>query len=604
MQEQTILSVRGLKIALGRKQIVHNLSFDIPAGSTLAVVGESGSGKSVTSLAVMGLLPEGLAKVEGSISLQGQELVSLTESEMRRVRGGKISMIFQEPMTSLNPVQRIGDQIGEAIAIHRGLKGHELRNAVLDMLRKVGIPDPERRIDNYPHTFSGGMRQRVMIAMALACSPALIIADEPTTALDVTVQAQILALLKDLQRETNTAVLFITHDMGVVAEVADRVLVMREGREVESGPVEQVFSSPQHAYTRVLIEAAPSVAGKLSPSKEPIETLPALPMTYQGDRPVLEVRDLSVRFAYRGGFLGRAIGQVHAVEKVSFAIGKGETLGLVGESGSGKSTIGKAIIDLVPRHGGEIVINGKTVNYGNSDSLAALRRDVQMIFQDPFGSLDSRQTIGSAIMEPMRVHGIVSGKELRERMEWLLDKVGLNPNRAGSLPHEFSGGQRQRICIARALAMSPKLIIADEAVSALDVAIKAQIIDLMMDLQHEFQVSYLFISHDMAAVERICDRVAVMYFGELVEIGRRDDVIGRPGHSYTQRLLSAIPITHPRQRHLREKEPGDMQPPRSPIKPIGFEAEQQSWGKMSEGHFIRRPVPSTVAGESISRKTA
>lgn len=587
MSEQPVLSVSSLKVSFGNKPIVHNLNFAIPAGSTLAVVGESGSGKSVTSLAIMGLLPEGQAKVEGSICLNDQELLSLSEPEMRQIRGGKISMIFQEPMTSLNPVQRIGDQIGEAIAIHRGLRGRELTEAVLEMLRKVGIPDPERRIKNYPHTFSGGMRQRVMIAMALACSPALIIADEPTTALDVTVQAQILALLKDLQRETNTAILFITHDMGVVAEMADRVLVMREGREVEYGSVQQVFTNPASPYTRVLIEAAPSVAGKLAPSLSPEQVLRDLPLTFSGDQPVLEVRDLSVRFAYRSGLLGRTTGQVHAVENVSFAIGKGETLGLVGESGSGKSTIGKTIIDLVPKHQGTITVDGRTVDYRSPDSMRDLRRDVQMIFQDPFGSLDSRQTIGSAIMEPMRVHGIAAGKELREKMEWLLEKVGLSPDRAKSLPHEFSGGQRQRICIARALAMSPKLIIADEAVSALDVAIKAQIIELMMDLQNEFQISYLFISHDMAAVEKICHRVAVMYFGEIVEIGTRDDVIGRPAHDYTQRLLSAIPITHPDQRRDRLRERNDIHPPRSPIKPIGFQAEPPLWGQLGDRHFIR-----------------
>ncbi|MDJ1637403.1 ABC transporter ATP-binding protein (plasmid) [Agrobacterium tumefaciens] len=587
MTQPAVLSVKNLKVAFGRKQVVHDLSFDIAPGSTLAVVGESGSGKSVTSLAIMGLLPDGVAKASGSIKLDGRELLSLTETEMCGIRGGKISMIFQEPMTSLNPVQKVGVQIGEVISIHRGLRGKELRNAVLEMLRKVGIPDPERRINNYPHTFSGGMRQRVMIAMALACNPSVIIADEPTTALDVTVQAQILELLKELQRETNVALLFITHDMGVVAEIADRVLVMRAGQVVESGSVETVFTEPESPYTRVLIEAAPSVAGKLIAIDQPTSKIDGLPLSYDGGGPVLEVRDLSVRFPLRGGLLGTVQGNVHAVEKVSFAIGKGETLGLVGESGSGKSTIGKAIIDLAPRHGGTIVVDGRTVDYSEHASLAALRRDVQMIFQDPFGSLDSRQTVGSAIMEPMHVHGIASGPALREKMEWLLQKVGLDPARASSLPHEFSGGQRQRICIARALAMSPKLIIADEAVSALDVAIKGQIIDLMMDLQSDFGISYLFISHDMAAIEKICNRVAVMYFGELVEIGSRDDVIGRPGHSYTKRLLSAVPITHPSQRSKRTVATPQSQPPASPIKPLGFTPDGQQWAAVDERHFVR-----------------
>jgi peptide/nickel transport system ATP-binding protein len=497
-------------------------------------------------------------------------------------------MIFQEPMTSLNPVQRIGDQIGEAIRIHRGLSGSALRESVLDMLRKVRIPDPERRINAYPHTFSGGMRQRVMIALALACNPKVIIADEPTTALDVTVQSEILALLKDLQRDTGMSMIFITHDMGVVAEIADQVLVMRHGREIEYGKVQQVFSTPRDPYTRRLIEAVPSLVGKsvdqgVAPS--PIEHVPLI---FRGNDAILEVHSLCVRFPSHSGLFGRATGEVHAVEQVTFAIGQGETLGLVGESGSGKSTIGKAIIDLVPRHSGDIVVAGRPVKYQDPASLGALRRDVQMIFQDPFGSLDNRQSIGSAIKEPMEVHGLARGKEAHQRMEWLLERVGLSPKRADSLPHEFSGGQRQRICIARALAMSPKLIIADEAVSALDVAIKDQIMDLMIDLQKELGVSYLFISHDMSAVERICDRVAVMYFGEIVEIGSREDVIGRPGHAYTKRLLSAIPITHPDQRGKRQRRSIDDASPRSPIKPLGYSPAPQSWEQLSDGHFIRR----------------
>jgi peptide/nickel transport system ATP-binding protein len=588
MDGKPVLLVSGLTIAFGSTTVVHDLGFEIAAGETLAVVGESGSGKSVTSLAIMGLLPERIGRASGSVKLGDRELLTLSEPEMRGVRGGQVSMIFQEPMTSLNPVQRIGDQIGEAIRIHRGLKGAALREAVLEMLRKVRIPDPEERIDNYPHTFSGGMRQRVMIAMALACNPSLIIADEPTTALDVTVQAQTLALLKELQRETGTAILFITHDMGVVAEIADHVLVMRRGRAIEQGTVHEIFSNPRDAYTRSLIAAAPSLVGKLSDGAIAARSVEGVPLSFRGDAPVLEVRDLSVRFPSRGGLFGRLKGEVHAVEQVSFAIGKGETLGLVGESGSGKSTIGKAIIDLAPRHSGEITVAGRRIDYADPKSLASLRCDVQMIFQDPFGSLDTRQSIGSAIIEPMQVHGIASGKEAHSRMQWLLERVGLDPARAASLPHEFSGGQRQRICIARALAMSPKLIIADEAVSALDVAIKAQIIDLMIDLQKAFEVSYLFISHDMAAIERICDRVAVMYFGEIVEIGARDDVIGRPGHGYTQRLLSAIPITHPDQRDGRPPQRVHATPPRSPIKPVGYRPPPQSWEMMADGHFIRR----------------
>lgn len=587
MNKPVVLSVRNLNIAFGRTTVVRDLDFEVAAGSTLALVGESGSGKSVTSLAIMGLLPERIGRATGSISLDGRDLLTLPEPEMRKVRGGRISMIFQEPMTSLNPVQRIGDQLAEVLRIHKGLRGDALNEAVVEMLRKVRIPDPETRMRQYPHTFSGGMRQRVMIAMALACDPALIIADEPTTALDVTVQAQTLALLKDLQRETGTAVLFITHDMGVVAEVADHVLVMRRGRAIERGTVHEVFSHPRDPYTRSLIEAAPSLVGKLAENAMPAQPVQGVPISFAGEEPVLAITDLTVRFPVRGGFFNRLSGMVHAVENASFAIGAGETLGLVGESGSGKSTIGKAIIDLAPRHSGEVLVSGGTVDYADPRSRARMRRQVQMIFQDPFGSLDSRQTVGSAIVEPMEVHGLARGAEAFERMQNLMERVGLDPARASSLPHEFSGGQRQRICIARALAMSPKLIIADEAVSALDVAIKGQIIDLMIDLQEEFGVSYLFISHDMAAVERICDRVAVMYFGEIVEIGKTEDVIGRPGHPYTKRLLSAIPITHPDQRGRIAARSVDPAPPRSPIKPLGYQAPVPSWSMAAEGHFIR-----------------
>jgi len=587
MTNDAALTVTDLRISFSRMPVVHGISFEIQPGKTMALVGESGSGKSITSLAIMQLLPSHVARAEGSIRLGGRELLTLPEAEMRRVRGGQISMIFQEPMTSLNPVQTVGTQLGEVLKIHSNLKGAALREAVLDLLRKVRIPDPEQRIGQYPHTFSGGMRQRVVIAMALACNPTVIIADEPTTALDVTVQAQTLELLKELQRETGTAVLFITHDMGVVAEVADDVLVMRHGRLIEQGSVHEVFSNPKEAYTRSLIAAVPSLVGKLKDSTVPAQPVERLPDAASNGA-VLDVRDLSVRFPVHRGLLGRVKGAVHAVDGVSFSIGKGETLGLVGESGSGKSTIGKAIVNLAPVHGGTVTVGGQQVDYSSAASLARMRRQVQMIFQDPFGSLDARQTIGSAITEPMKVHGLEKGRAAIQKMEWLMERVGLEPRRANSLPHEFSGGQRQRICIARALAMSPKIIIADEAVSALDVAIKAQIIELMIDLQKEFGVSYLFISHDMAAVERICNRVAVMYVGEIVEIGPRDEVIGRPGHSYTQRLLSAIPITHPDQRGTRTLRSPDCGPLRSPLKPLGYVPPPARWSMAADGHFIRQ----------------
>lgn len=592
MQNSSVLSVKDLHISFGAIPVVHGLNLEIEAGKTLALVGESGSGKSVTSLAIMGLLPEATGHTSGSIKLGDTEILGLSESRMRTIRGSQISMIFQEPMTSLNPVQRIGDQLAEVIRLHRGLKGNALQEAVLEMLRKVHIPDPETRMRQYPHTFSGGMRQRVMIAMALACNPRLIIADEPTTALDVTVQAQILDLLRELQRETGTAILFITHDMGVVAEMADHVLVMKKGHEIERGEVHEIFSNPKNEYTHTLIAAAPSLIGRFPRNDNILQDVPALPLVEEVNiktqPPVLMVQDLCVRFPVRSGLLSRLSGNVHAVEHVSFAIGQGETLGLVGESGSGKSTIGKAIIDLAPVHKGHVQVCGRTIDYKDKKSLSLLHREVQMIFQDPFGSLNSRQTIGSAIVEPMIVHGLAQGMEAQEKMQWLMEKVGLDPRRSHSLPHEFSGGQRQRICIARALAMSPKLIIADEAVSALDVAIKSQIIDLMIDLQREFGVSYLFISHDMAAVEKICGRVAVMYFGEIVEIGNKNDVIANPVHPYTQRLLSAIPITHPAQRGQRPISVVERDKSRSPLKPLGYTPPQAHWARAAAGHYIRQ----------------
>jgi len=513
----------------------------------------------------------------------------MTARQMLGLRGREMAMIFQEPMTSLNPVQRIGDQIGEAIHLHRGLRGNSLRQAVVEMLEKVRIPDAKTRMQAFPHTLSGGQRQRVMIAMALACNPKLVIADEPTTALDVTVQAQILELLRQLQHETGTALLFITHDMGVVAEIADKACVLRGGRVLEQGGIHEIFSHPKDAYTRELIAAVPSLVGRHKQTEIALERV-SEPAHECVNVPVLAVRDLSVRFPVRSGLMNRQIGNVHAVEQVGFYIEAGETLGLVGESGSGKSTIGKAIINLVKMDAGEIRLDGKLVDYDKRHDLAQLRRKVQMIFQDPFGSLDARQNIGSAIMEPMIVHGLAKGREAHEKMEHLLARVGLEPRRASSLPHEFSGGQRQRICIARALAMSPQLIIADEAVSALDVAIKGQILDLMMDLQREFSLSYLFISHDMAAVEKICDRVAVMYFGEIVEIGGKTQVIGNPLHSYTRKLLSAIPITHPDERSARPSVSLEQEPPRSPFRPLGYAPAPALWARAGGQHYIRQEI--------------
>lgn len=572
-----LLEVQDLSVSFGGIPAVRPMSYQIHAGQTLAVVGESGSGKSVSALAMMGLLPP-TAEVTGRILFEGKDLLSVSEREMQKIRGGRIAMIFQEPMTSLNPVQRVGNQIAEAVRYHRGLTGQAAQDEVLRLMERVGIPEAKSRMRQYPHTFSGGMRQRVMIAMALASNPALLIADEPTTALDVTIQAQILELMQEIQRDTGVGILFITHDMGVVAENADEVLVMKAGDLIERAPVTEIFDGAKADYTRSLIAAVPQLAsgmtGTLKPLPEP-----------NADT-VLEIRNLTVRFPIHAGLLARQTGNVHAVEDVDLTIRSGETLGLVGESGSGKSTIGRAIMNLERVHGGTVLLAGEPVDYGSEASRAGLRRKVQMIFQDPYGSLDGRQTVGDAIMEPMIFHKIATGAEARDRMKSLLDRVGLTVSHAGRYPHEFSGGQRQRICIARALAMEPKVIIADEAVSALDVTVKAQVIELMIGLQEEFDLSYLFISHDIAAVERICHRVAVMHFGEIMELGPREAVIGAPAHDYTKRLLAAVPVAHPALRGQRQRVFDEGRKP-SPVKPNGWTAPVAQWREAGPDHWVR-----------------
>ena len=575
--DDAILSVENLTVSFGGVPAVNSMSYTIRRGQTLAVVGESGSGKSVSALAMMGLLPAS-AKVSGRIMFEGKDLFGLSEHDMRKIRGGRISMIFQEPMTSLNPIQRVGEQIAEAVRYHRDIAGNAVMDEVRRLMEQVGIPDIDSRIQAYPHTFSGGMRQRVMIAMALASNPAMLIADEPTTALDVTILAQILELMQKIQHDTGVAILFITHDMGVVAEIADEVMVIRAGDLVERGHVNPIFDGAAAEYTRSLIAAVPQLASGLS------GTLKPLPEPRKDE--LLSVDRLTVRFPIRSGLLSRHTANLHAVEDVSLSIRSGETLALVGESGSGKSTIGRAIMNLEKIHSGTVTLAGKTVDYASKTSGAALRRDVQMIFQDPYGSLDGRQTVGDAIMEPIIFHKLADRGEAHNRMRALLDRVGLPAKMAGHYPHEFSGGQRQRVCIARALAMEPKLIVADEAVSALDVTVKEQILALMIGLQEELGLSYLFISHDIAAVERICHRVAVMHFGEIVELGPREAVIGSPGHGYTKRLLSAVPIAHPRLRGIQKRILSDEKPP-SPMRAKGYEPPASHWRTVGHDHLVR-----------------
>lgn len=507
-------------------------------------------------------------------------------------------MIFQEPMTSLNPVFAVGEQIAESIRLHQNASREEAMVEAKRMLDQVRIPEAQTILSRYPHQLSGGMRQRVMIAMALSCRPAVLIADEPTTALDVTIQAQILQLIKVLQKEMSMGVIFITHDMGVVAEIADRVLVMYQGEAVETGSVEQIFHAPQHPYTRALLAAVPQLGamkGLDYPRRFPLISLehpakqepPIEQKTVVDGEPVLRVRNLVTRFPLRSGLLNRVTREVHAVEKVSFDLWPGETLSLVGESGSGKSTTGRALLRLVESQGGEIIFNGQRIDTLSPCKLQALRRDIQFIFQDPYASLDPRQTIGDSIIEPLRVHGLLPGKEAAARVAWLLERVGLLPEHAWRYPHEFSGGQRQRICIARALALNPKVIIADEAVSALDVSIRGQIINLLLDLQRDFGIAYLFISHDMAVVERISHRVAVMYLGQIVEIGPRRAVFENPQHPYTRKLLAAVPVAEPsRQRPQRVLLSDDLP---SNIHLRGEEVAAVSLQCVGPGHYVAQP---------------
>jgi peptide/nickel transport system ATP-binding protein len=583
----TVLSVENLTTSFRRNgswtPVVNDVSFSIAAGETVAIVGESGSGKSVTAMSIMRLLPERTSRVTGKVTLAGTDILSLPERQMQDVRGNDIAMIFQEPMTSLNPVLTVGRQIAEAIIRHRGCSKKEARTEAVRLLERVRIPAAASRYDEYPHQLSGGMLQRVMIAMALACRPKLLIADEPTTALDVTVQAEILQLIKSLQDEENMAVLFITHDMGVVAEIADRTVVMFRSRALEIGETEQIFKQPANVYTKALLSAVPrlgSMEGRAFPATLPLtdtDTGVASPereiagTVETGKRPVLEVRNLVTRFDIKSGLFGRVSSRVHAVENVSFDLHEGETLSLVGESGCGKSTTGRSVLRLVEPVSGSIHIDGQDIRALDPGKLLKQRQHMQMIFQDPFSSLNPRMRVGDAIMEPMITHGLATAKEAREKVADLIARVGLQADMARRFPHEFSGGQRQRISIARALTLNPGLIVADEAVSALDVSIKAQVVNLMMELQEQLKIAYLFISHDMAVVERVSHRVAVMYLGEIVEIGTREQIFSNPQHAYTRKLLSAVPIADPARRHIRRAAPGgeigsavrsaDYQPP-------------------------------------------
>ena len=610
LPDQRVLQAHDLTIRFATSErtveAVRNLSFHVDRGETLAIVGESGSGKSVTSLALMRLVEHGGGKiVNGSALLrrrdrgQGSQVLDVakaSQAQMRSVRGADVAMIFQEPMTSLNPVFTAGDQIAESIRVHQGMDRTAARAEALRMLELVRIPEARNVLDRFPHQLSGGMRQRVMIAMALSCKPQLLIADEPTTALDVTIQAQILQLIRQLQEEMRMGVIFITHDMGVVAEVADRVLVMYRGDKVEEGVSNQVFAAPQHAYTRALLSAVPKLGAMqgtdlprqfdllrpdgstLVGQSSPVDTRAA------DAQPILRVKNLVTRFDLRSGLMNKVTRRVHAVEQVSFDLYPGETLALVGESGCGKSTTGRSLLRLVESQSGAIEFGGRNILELPKSQVQSLRRDIQFIFQDPFASLDPRLTVGFSIMEPLLVHKIGTPAEAQARVDWLLEKVGLPREHAQRYPHEFSGGQRQRIAIARALALNPKVVVADESVSALDVSIQAQIVNLMLDLQRELGVAFLFISHDMAVVERISHRVAVMYLGRIVEIGPRRAIFENPQHPYTKKLMAAVPIADPARRHLKRTLLEGEIP--SPIRAVGDEPQVLPLVQVGPGHFV------------------
>jgi peptide/nickel transport system ATP-binding protein len=574
--------------------VVRDVAFQIGARETVAVVGESGSGKSVTALSIMRLLPEATARVEGAVRLDGTDLLSLPEPAMADIRGRDIGMIFQEPMTSLNPVLPAGFQVAEALRRHRAMDAAQAKAEAVRLFDMVRIPDAARRFDAFPHTLSGGMRQRVMIAMALACRPRLLIADEPTTALDVTIQAQTLALIRELQAEIGMSVMFITHDMGVVAEIADRVVVMLRGAAVEQGDVGDIFTCARHPYSRKLIGSAPipgALTGVATPRRFPefrddgaAEEFADEPD--QRGAPILEVEGLTTRFVMRGGLLGRPVGAVHAVEDVSFSLRAGETLALVGESGCGKSTTGRSILRLVEPVAGSIRFEGRDLMAADARQMRESRRRLQMIFQDPYGSLNPRKTVGAALREPMDVHGLADRDEAEAEVARLLEVVGLEPAHALRFPHEFSGGQRQRLCIARCLAVRPRLIVADESVSALDVSVKAQVVNLMLDLQRTFGLSYLFISHDIAVVERVSHRIAVMLLGEIVEIGPRDAILSNPRHPYTQKLIAAAPIPDPARR--RPPAALDVDEIASPVRPLGWRPPPRRFERIGPDHFVQR----------------
>ena len=593
-QDKILLDIQEIETEFstptGVNKAVDKVSLNLKKRETLAIVGESGSGKSVTAMSILKLIPEPPGKIKGgSINFNGKSLNKCSDIEMRSIRGNDISIIFQEPMTALNPVLTVGSQITETVMRHQNISLKLAKKRALDMLELVKVPEPMRRANQYPHQLSGGMRQRIMIAIALACDPQILIADEPTTALDVTIQAEILSLLNSLKKKTDCSIIFITHDMAVVSQIADRVVVMFEGKKVEEGTVFDILEKPKHPYTKALLSAVPklgdmknkpypeaiNVAGTNSKKIKPLKGL---------NEKLLDVKNLTTIFPISAGILGKVVANVRAVEDVSFSINKGQTFSLVGESGCGKSTVGRSILRLEKPANGKVLLETKDFLQLNKGELKKHRSNMQMVFQDPFGSLNPRQKAGSIVDEMLKVHGYKDRDERYEIVSELFLRVGLNSQHMSNYPHEFSGGQRQRVAIARALALNPKLVILDEAVSALDVSVQASVLNLLMELQSEYQLSYLFISHDMAVVERVSHYIGVMYLGRIVEIGSRQTILNNPCHPYTKALLSAVPSTDPRKRKMDSEM--RFRKIVSPIHPVGYEPPASEYKRLSEEHLV------------------
>ena len=576
----TILKVNDLRVSFLTRdkefEAVRGISFEVKKGETLGIVGESGSGKSVTARSIMRLLPSPPSFMkDGEIVFRGENLVHKTEKELEAIRGRDISMIFQDPMTSLNPTIRIGRQIAESLIKHQKLSKKEAKQSAIDLLKLVGIRNSEARYNQFPHEFSGGMRQRVMIAIALACRPSLLIADEPTTALDVTIQAQILNLMKDMQQQFGTSIILITHDLGVVAGMCDRVAVMKDGEIVETGTTEEIFDNPKHPYTKKLLHALP----KLNEKKK-VKPAPLIKAGVDRNQPLLDVQSLKQHFDVGKGNV------VKAVDNISFHIKPGETLGLVGESGSGKSTTGRAILRLHEPTDGDVLYEGMAVKRLSKNEMKTMRRHMQMIFQDPYSSLNPRMKVLDIIGHALDIHRLSKDDtERKKRVEELLIMVGLDPSHAMRYPHEFSGGQRQRIGIARALAVEPDFIVCDEPLSALDVSIQSQIVELLEDLQHRLGLTYLFIAHDLSMVKHISDRVAVMYAGKIVELAESEELYSNPQHPYTKSLLAAIPIPDPKVESKKSRVLMEEQ-----TEEDKYQLLQSEFVEISKGHWVAIPT--------------